>query len=137
MNDTTTTDSSTTSADQASDSRTFKVTGIVRIDERRLTIQVHDNHLLDSLAEGAFSAAVAEYAVRYGYACRRDGSTLFDLFAEPNTQLPQDKGDIRVTLFMIGAIARRTITQRSPLSVEFKSTDEDVDLYTAADVITA
>lgn len=123
-------------AGEASESRVCKVTGIVRRDEHRFTIEVHDAHLLDFIEEGAFAAAVADYAVIHGFTCRRNGSTLFDLFAPADDLLPQDNGDIRVVIHMITTKARRTIQMAERgTQPHFKTTDHDVDIYTIDDVI--
>jgi hypothetical protein len=121
---------------QASEPRICKVTGVVRRDEGRLTIEAHSAHLLDSVEAGAFAASVADYAVTHGLTCVRSGSTLFDLFAHAGDLLPQDSGDIRVIIHMIATKTMRTIqmAERGTSLPRFKTTDNDVDVYTIEDV---
>lgn len=107
--------------------RICKVTGVVRIDERRFTIHAQ-GYQLDAFEMVALAAAIEEYAVSHGYTCGRDGSALFDLFAEPDTLLPQDKGDIRVALHVITERAMRTIAEHTTSSLQFNTTDKDVEV---------
>ena len=122
-----TTTDTTVGAEQGPAPRICKVTGIVRIDERRFTIHAQ-GYQLDAFEMVALAAAIEEYAVNNGYTCERDGSALFDLFAGPDTLLPLDKIGIRAALRVVTERAMRTIAEHTTSPLQFKTTDEDVEV---------